>query len=66
MVSELIVKKNQLEIGVSIGLVAMMIVLILIVSIVVPEGLKPAGYSLVVLLFMVLMGFAGVKLIDIQ
>jgi len=60
------VKKNRLEIGVSAGLVALMIVLILVVSIVAPGGFKSAGYSLVVLLFMVLMGFAGIKLIDIQ
>ena len=58
-------KKNRLEIGVSAGLVALMILLILTVSIVAPAGLKTAGYSLVVLLFMVLMGFAGIKLIDI-
>lgn len=62
----MIVKKNRLEIGVSAGLVALMIILVLMVSIVAPAGLKSAGYSLVVLLFMVLMGFAGIKLIDIQ
>ncbi|MGA9098953.1 MAG: hypothetical protein WB392_08500 [Methanotrichaceae archaeon] len=59
-------KKNRLEIGVSAGLVALMIILVLMVSIVAPAGFKSAGYSLVVLLFMVLMGFAGIKLIDIQ
>ncbi len=59
-------KKNRFEIGISAGLVAMMIVLILIVSMVAPVGLKSAGYSLVVLLFMALMGFAGIKLIDMQ
>lgn len=62
----MIVKKNRLEIGVSAGLVALMIILVLMVSIVAPAGFKSAGYSLVVLLFMVLMGFAGIKLIDIQ
>ena len=59
-------KKNRLEIGVSAGLVASMIILILAVAIVAPAGLKTAGYSIVVLLFMVSMGFAGIKLIDIQ
>ncbi len=58
--------KNWLEIGSSAGLVAMMSVLILIVSVAAPPGLKNAGYSLVILLFMVLMGFAGIKLIDMQ
>ncbi len=59
-------QKNRLEIGISTGLVAMMIVLILAVSIVAPAGLKSAGYSLVMLLFMVLMGYAGIKLIDMR
>ena len=59
-------KKNRLEIGVSAGLVALMIILILMVSMVAPAGSKSAGYSFVVLLFMVLMGFAGIKLIDTQ
>ena len=59
-------QKNRLEIGISTGLVALMIILILIVSIVAPVGLKSAGYSLVMLLFMVLMGYAGTKLIDTQ
>ncbi len=59
-------KKNSLEIGISTGLVALMIVLILIVAIVAPVGFKPAGYSLAVLIFMVLMGFAGTKLIDMH
>lgn len=62
----MLVKKNRLEIGVSAGLVALMIVLILMVSLAAPPGLKTAGYSLVVLLFMILMGIAGIKLIDIQ
>ncbi len=59
-------KKNRLEIGVSAGLVALMIVLILLVSVAAPAGFKNAGYTLVVLLFMILMGLAGIKLIDIQ
>lgn len=59
-----VVKKNWLEIGLSTGLVAAMVVLILIVSVVFPENLKSAGYSIVIILFMASMGFAGMKLID--
>ncbi len=60
----IVVKKSSLEVGISTGLVAMMIVLILIISVVAPAGLKSAGYSLAMLLFIASMGFAGMKLID--
>jgi hypothetical protein len=60
------VKKNWLEICVSIGLVALMIVLVLTVAVAAPEGFRSTGYALVMLLFMILMGLAGVRLIDIQ
>lgn len=59
-------KKNWLEIGISTGLVLLMIVLILAVALAAPEGFRSAGYAVVMLLFMILMGFAGIKLIDIQ
>ena len=59
-------KKKSLEIAVSIGLVALMIVLILLISIAAPGWFKNAGYCLAVLLFMILMGLAGIKLIDIN
>lgn len=59
-------KKKELEVAVSVGLLSLMIVLILLVSIAAPTGFKGAGYSLVVLLFMILMGLAGIKLIDMQ
>lgn len=66
MFNERKMKKKELEVAVSVGLLALMIVLILLVSIAAPTGFKSAGYSLVVLLFMILMGLAGIKLIDIQ
>jgi len=59
-------EKKSLEIVVSVGLVALMIVLFLLVSIAAPAGFKNAGYCLVVLLFIILMGLAGIKLIDIN
>jgi len=57
-------EKKHLEIGISAGLVAMMIVLLLIVQIAAPVGARSAGFVIVMLLFMVAMGFAGVKLLD--
>jgi hypothetical protein len=59
------VNKKTLEIGVSTGLVLLMIVLILVVEMTFPIGLKSTGITLIVVLFMVAMGFAGVKLMDI-
>jgi hypothetical protein len=59
------VNKKTLEIGVSTGLVLLMIVLIMVVQMTFPIGLKSTGIALVVILFMVAMGFAGVKLIGI-
>lgn len=59
-------KKNWLEIGISTGLVLMMIMLILAVALAAPEGFRSTGYAVVMLLFMILMGFAGIRLIDIQ
>jgi hypothetical protein len=64
--SECFVKKSWLEICVSTGLVALMIVLVLAVAVAAPEGLRSTGYSLVMLLFMILMGVAGLRLIDMQ
>lgn len=57
-------EKKHLEIGISAGLVAMMIALMLIVQIAAPQGVKSAGFALIMLLFMVIMGFAGVRLLD--
>jgi hypothetical protein len=58
------VKKIWLEIGISTGLVFLMIALILIAELTLPVGLKSSSFALIVLVFMVAMGFAGIKLMD--
>lgn len=63
---QLRVEKKWLEIGISTGLVILMIVLLLVVELMAPIGAKSIGFVLVMLLFMVAMGFAGVKLMDVQ
>jgi hypothetical protein len=57
-------EKKHLEIGISAGLVAMMITLMLIVQIAAPQGVRSAGFAIVMLLFMTAMGLAGVRLLD--
>ena len=57
-------KKNWVEIGISSGLVFLMIVLILAAQIALPTELRSSGIALVVLLFMVAMGLVGLKLVD--
>lgn len=57
------IKKN-LEIGISTGLVLLMVALMVGLQLTAPEGLRPAGFALSMLLFMIAMGYAGVKLID--
>jgi len=59
------VKKNWLEIGLSTGLVFLMIGLILGAQIVLPAELRSSGFALIVLLFMVAMGLVGLKLVDL-
>jgi fatty-acid desaturase len=59
-----LVKKNWLEIGLSSGLVFVMIVLILGAQIALPAELRSSSFALIVLLFMVAMGFVGLKLVD--
>jgi hypothetical protein len=59
-----LVKKNWLEIGMSTGLVFLMIVLILVAQLALPAGLRSPSFALIVLLFVVAMGFAGLKLVD--
>ncbi len=61
----MVVKKNWIEIGISTGLVLAMTALILLVQVTFPAGLKASGFAMVVLLFMVAMGLAGVKLADL-
>jgi hypothetical protein len=58
------VKKIWLEVGMSTGLVLLMIALILVVQITLPAGLRSSGFALVVLLFMAAMGLVGLKLVD--
>jgi hypothetical protein len=60
------VEKKWLEIGISTGLVLLMVALLLVVELTAPVGAKSTGVVLVMLLFMVAMGFAGVKLIDVK
>ena len=59
-----LVKKNWLEIGISTGLVFLMIVLILGAQLALPAEMRPSGFALIVLLFMVAMGFMGLRLVD--
>ena len=57
-------EKKHLEIGISAGLVATMIALLLIVQIAAPHGARSAGFVIVMLLFMIVMGLAGARLLD--
>ncbi|MDD4652718.1 MAG: hypothetical protein PHQ34_10865 [Methanothrix sp.] len=57
-------KKNWLEIGLSSGLVFLMILLIFGVQVALPAEMKSSVVALVVLLFMVAMGLVGLKLVD--
>jgi hypothetical protein len=56
--------KMRVEIVVSTGLVLLMIILLVGVELVAPDGIKSIGSVLVLLLFMLLMGGAGIKLMD--
>jgi hypothetical protein len=57
-------EKKHLEIGISTGLVLLMVALMLLVQMAAPLGAKSAGFAIIMLLFMISMGFAGVKLLD--
>jgi hypothetical protein len=59
-------EKKWLEISVSTGLVLLMIALMLVVEVVAPAGMKSTGFVLATLVFIVLMGFSGLKLIEMQ
>lgn len=61
-----LVKKNLLEIGMSTGLVFLMVVLILGSQLALPVELRPPSFALIVLLFMVAMGLLGLRLEDMQ
>jgi hypothetical protein len=58
------VKKEWLEIGVSTGLVLLMILMLVLVGLGVPPELKSAGYALVMLFYIVTMGLVGIKLVN--
>lgn len=58
------VKKKWLEIGVSTGLVFLMIVLILGAQMILPAEERASSFALIILLFIVAMGIAGLKLDD--
>jgi len=58
------VEKKWLEIGVSAGLVLLMILLMIAVQMVAPAELSAPGIVLVMLLYMASMGLAGTRLLD--
>lgn len=58
--------KKKIEIGVATGLVLMMIAMIVLIQIALPESLRSTGFILVILIYMVLMGAAGIKLMEIE
>ena len=58
--------KKTLEICASTGLVFLMIVLLILVQTAAPEPLRPAGFVLAVLAFMLLMGGAGFGLMNVE
>jgi len=60
------VKKNWLEIGLSTGLVFLMVVLILGAQMALPAELRSPSFALIVLLFIVAMGFVGLKLVEME
>ncbi len=55
-------EKKLMEIGLSTGLVLLMALMMLVVRLALPEGIRATGFALVVLIFMILMGLAGFKL----
>jgi len=59
------VEKKWLEIGVSTGLVLLMILLMIAVQQAAPAEFRSPGIVLVMLLFMASMGLAGIRLMDI-
>ncbi len=58
------VKKKYLEIGLSTGLVLMMIILILGAQMILPAEESASVFALIILLFIVAMGIVGLKLDD--
>ena len=58
--------KKKMEIGVTTVLVFIMIALMVLFHVILPESLRSAGVILSILLFMVLMGGAGIRLMEIE
>jgi len=59
-------EKRVLEIALSSGLVFMLIILLLAVQLAVPPAMVSTGFVLAILFFIILMGAAGVKLMDMR
>ena len=57
-------KKKYLEIGLSTGLVLLMIILILGAQMTLPTEERGSSFSIIILLFIVAMGIVGLKLDD--
>ena len=57
-------KKKYLEIGLSTGLVLLMIILILGAQLPLPAGERGSSFAIIILLFIVAMGIVGVQLDD--
>ncbi len=57
-------KKKWLEIGISTGLVFLMIILIIGAQLILPAEQRPSSFALIVLLFIVAMGFVGLRFVD--
>ena len=57
-------KKEWIEIGVSAGLVLLLIVMLVLVGLSFAPELKSAGFALVMLFYIVAMGLVGIKLAD--
>jgi len=58
------VKKKYLEIGLSTGLVLLMIILILGAQMTLPTEERGSSFAIIILLFIVAMGIVGLKLDD--
>jgi len=59
-----LVKKKYLEIGLSTGLVLIMIILILGAQMILPSEGRASVFALIILLFIIAMGIVGLKLDD--
>jgi len=58
--------KKSMEIGISVGLVFLMIASMMVVQATMPESFHSEGFVITILAFMFLMGLAGFKLIHMK